>query len=228
MIFFDLSFWQSFLSNLGATLIGAAIGVFGALWLNNHIEKQTEKERKKKILRLLKHELLMNIGAFSDWQRSEQPLLDKCARLNVFTKSEYWKAFSDGGELKWIKDPVLLSEIAEAYNFIRMMLSLSDRYFQLLQLKQLEITNSAITNVTVLLIDGAELAMREIENGIASIKKSRKNLEITRVSSSIERVLLLDKRGTNILSLRERCYLFSDVTYPLFGILTGSNPEKIR
>jgi hypothetical protein len=119
----------------------------------------------------------MNIGAFASWQRSEEPLLDKCTRLNVFTKSEYWKAFSDGGELEWIKDPVLLSEIAEAYNFIRMMLSLSDRYFQLLQLNQLEITNSAITNVTVLLIDGAGRAMREIENGIASIEKAEKALK---------------------------------------------------
>lgn len=104
MYFFDFSFWQSFVSNLGATIFGAGLGVFGALWLNNHLEKRTEKERKKKILRLLKHELLMNFSAFVDWNRKEDTLLNKCTNLSVFLKSEYWKAFSDGGELQWMKE----------------------------------------------------------------------------------------------------------------------------
>jgi len=154
--------------------MGAGLGVFGALWLTNHLEKRTEKERKKKILRLLKHELLMNFGAFADWNRKEGKLLIKCTHLSVFLKSEYWKAFSDGGELQWLKDPILLSEIAEAYNFVRMMLVLSDRYFQLLQVHQYDDDSLAILNVTGYLLDGVQNAMFEIQKALNAIEKAEK------------------------------------------------------
>ncbi len=36
-------------------------------------------------------------------------------------RSELWKAFSDGGEIEWIKDVDLLGEIATAYSLIRLV-----------------------------------------------------------------------------------------------------------
>ena len=30
-------------------------------------------------------------------------------------RDEVWKAFSDGGELQWIRDPVLLTHLANLY-----------------------------------------------------------------------------------------------------------------
>ncbi len=47
-------------------------------------------------------------------------------------KNEAWKAFSDGGELEWIKNPELLDHIAEAYYSIRSVMQLSEKGFDLL------------------------------------------------------------------------------------------------
>jgi hypothetical protein len=71
MEFFSIEFWQSFVSNTFATFIGAGLGVLGALWLSGYQEKSSEKERKKKILRLLFHELLVNTSYLSGFQKSQ-------------------------------------------------------------------------------------------------------------------------------------------------------------
>ena len=107
MPFFDTSFWQNFVSNTLATIVGAVIlGIPIALWLNKHQEKSSEKERKKKILSLLREELLINLTQLSGWEKND----NKRIEVNIigpFLRNESWKAFSDGGELQWIKNPIL-------------------------------------------------------------------------------------------------------------------------
>jgi hypothetical protein len=132
MNFFDFAFWQSFVSNAFATLIGITLGVYGALWLNNYQERKTEKERKKKILKSLYDEL--------DYCKTE---LDRMADreniklesgvLSSILRNEIWNAYSDGGELEWIKDVSLIAQIADSYYSIRAVSDLADRYYDSVQ-----------------------------------------------------------------------------------------------
>jgi hypothetical protein len=60
MEFFNVSFWQGFLGNLLATIIGVAIGIPVAFWISRTVETATEREKKFKILSLLHFELRTN------------------------------------------------------------------------------------------------------------------------------------------------------------------------
>jgi hypothetical protein len=130
MDFFTTSFWQSFLSNALATFLGAVIGIPIALLLNKYQEKASEFERKRKILSLLKEELLINLTQISAWNKNPNKHIETNV-IGPFLRNESWKAFSDGGELKWIKNPILLSELARAYSHIRTLQELSERYINL-------------------------------------------------------------------------------------------------
>jgi hypothetical protein len=71
--FFDLSFWQSIASNLVATFVGAAVGVWVAFWFEHRQaskasveessrEAKTTAEGKKQVINLLKGALEKNLG----------------------------------------------------------------------------------------------------------------------------------------------------------------------
>ena len=173
IIIFGASFIQDFGTNWLATFLGVVVGVPLALWVNRYQEKTTETERKKKILRLLKTELLMNFGTLTHWEK-ENNIMVRVIRLIVFLKSEFWDAFSDGGELQWIKDPVLLSEIAEAYNFIRMTLQLSNRYFEILKVPHYDQGKTAIRYTLTLLDEGIPNSMAEITKALNAIEQAEK------------------------------------------------------
>lgn len=173
MNLFDLSFWKDFLSNAFATFLGVLVGIPVALWVSKYQERQEEIERKRKILRLLKHELLMNFGALSHWKKRAESIYN-ASELHVFLKTEYWKAFSDGGELQWIKDPTLLSKIAEAYNFIRMVTEAANQYINLQQTTYVGITSDVLLHMWELLDEGAENAKYEISKALKSIEDAEK------------------------------------------------------
>jgi hypothetical protein len=118
MNFFDFTFWQSFVSNLGATIIGVGLGIPVALLINRWIERRTEKERKKKILTLLRDELSYNEIEFDRMQNIDI-LNRESGVLSSILRNELWKAYSDGGELEWIKNVDLLAKIADTYYSIR-------------------------------------------------------------------------------------------------------------
>jgi hypothetical protein len=68
MELFDVFFWKDFVSNLGATIIGVALGIPAALWNNIVVENQTTKEKVEKVIWLLKDELSkrsIKVGIFS-------------------------------------------------------------------------------------------------------------------------------------------------------------------
>jgi ABC-type spermidine/putrescine transport system permease subunit I len=48
MNFFDFSFWQNFVSNLLATIIGVALGIPVAFWINRRVGDITEKKKERK------------------------------------------------------------------------------------------------------------------------------------------------------------------------------------
>ncbi len=114
MNFFDSSFWQSFVSNLLATLLGVAIGIPVALWLRGFQERRTEKERKRNILEKLKKELLFNLDNIY-MREDEKWDIDDINKIFYYTigiKEEVYRGLSDGGELQWIKDVDLLETIS--------------------------------------------------------------------------------------------------------------------
>ncbi|HEY9152904.1 MAG TPA: hypothetical protein VIN60_08470 [Anaerolineales bacterium] len=112
--FFDLTFFQSVI----ATTVGVILGIPAALFVNGLIEKSSERERKNKILQVIKKELLDNKLQI---QRSRQSVEEfPLAELRF----ESWNAFSDGGELQWIKDPDLLGKLSETYANIRILANL--------------------------------------------------------------------------------------------------------
>ena len=114
MNFFDFSFWQQFVSNLLATFMGAALGIPIALYVNRLVEKESETERKRKILVLLRNELAENLTLIKNWIKSPD-LKETVAVIGYDIKTEVWAAFSDGGEIEWIKDPELLGILSNAF-----------------------------------------------------------------------------------------------------------------
>jgi hypothetical protein len=130
MGFFDFSFWQNFGSNLLATLIGVALGIPVAFWINKRVEANTEKENKARILRVLLDDLL-HIKSFVDgWQARAKKMKKTVPRADSLT-DETWRAFSDGGELQWIRDPVLLRRLAMIYARINFIKYLSEKHWDL-------------------------------------------------------------------------------------------------
>lgn len=99
----DLSFWSNFLSNLLATFAGILVGVPAALWVGGIQERSLEKEKRKKILRLLYGELLRNLTMLSGWKGSSDKTLETLL-MGSFLETELWKSFADSGELSWLKD----------------------------------------------------------------------------------------------------------------------------
>ena len=130
MIFFDVAFWQAFVSNLFSTIIGVVLGIPAALYLNSVIERAYEKEKKKRILLLIWVELGGVLFELSKWRLSSKNFED-IVSLKLSISSETWRAFSDGGELQWIKDPSLLARLADIYSLLNQIEFLTDKYINL-------------------------------------------------------------------------------------------------
>ncbi len=174
MEFFSVAFWQSFVSNALATFIGAGLGVLGALWLSNHQEKSSEKERKKKILRLLLNELLINVTHLSGFQKS-QIKHREALTLSALLRNESWKAFSDGGELKWIKDPKLLDVLSEAYFAVRSVMNLSDKYCQVSMFETNAMSFWTGSNLASTIENGVQYAVESFDLAFQEINKNLEN-----------------------------------------------------
>lgn len=173
MEFFSIEFWQSFVSNALATFVGAGLGVLGALWVSSYQEKKSEEERKKKILRQLFNELLINLTQLSGFKKSEAKHKEALT-LSALLRNESWKAFSDGGELAWIKDPVLLSNISEAYFAIRSVMSLSDKYCQVSMLETNMMSFWTSSNLALTIEYGVQYAIESLDLAFKEINKHTK------------------------------------------------------
>ncbi len=174
MEFFNLEFWQSFISNAFATFIGAGLGVLGALWLGKHQEESSEKERKKKILDLLFNELLINLSQLSGFQKSQTKHRDALT-LSALLRNESWRAFSDGGELEWIKDPKLLDNLSDAYYAIRSVMNLSDKYCQVSMLDTNPMSFWTSSNLSSTIEYGVQFAIERLDIAFKEINKHKVN-----------------------------------------------------
>lgn len=118
MSFFGFTFWQDFISNSLATLLGIVAGIPIALLINSFLEQSSEREHKRKILNLLYGELEYNQHILSSWITTGAQKED-VEILVLELKHEVWSAFSDGGEIQWIKDPILLGKLAGVFSDIK-------------------------------------------------------------------------------------------------------------
>jgi hypothetical protein len=176
LAFFNYDFWQSFISNALATLIGAGLGVYGALWLNNHLEKSNRNERKKKILGVLLAEINENIVALEIWEVREinfnklssirEPVISLYTSLSTVS----WDAFSNGGELEWIDDPLTLNIFAANYNHINSIQYLADICINFAY------SNSQIFDLEPLIFAGKRLG-EKIHTTLITLTDTQKYLE---------------------------------------------------
>jgi hypothetical protein len=136
----DLPFRDSAMGNWFATMIGALIGILFALEINRvqqaaqekkecDLREKEERDRKVKILALIKKELDYNRTALLARQPNKEEGAKRVVLVNRL-KDELWNAFSDGGELQWIKDVQLLDFIATAYYHVRAIIFLEEKYFE--------------------------------------------------------------------------------------------------
>ena len=101
----NTEFGNDFLANLLATIIGILFGIPVAIRVSTYQERKMESEKKLKILSLIKDELTVNEGELLKWTKSSSDKRMYAVALHAYLNLESWRAFSDGGELQWIKKP---------------------------------------------------------------------------------------------------------------------------
>jgi len=115
---------QNIMASWLATMIGAAVGVLIGLEVNRWQQgreqgarEQVAGQRERQILGAILGELKDNRTALA--ARRERMPQERSIPLGLRWKDALWRAFSDGGELRWIADLTLLESIAAAYHQIR-------------------------------------------------------------------------------------------------------------
>jgi hypothetical protein len=182
-------FTENAMGNWFATMIGALIGILIALEINRvqqeRQEKKESKDREKdemehkiKILGLVKSELVYNHSALLQ----RQPNNEKGIHRQVFVnrlKDELWNAFSDGGELQWLKDVQLLDILSTAYYYIRITVFLEDKYFDAIHFSGMMVQRDKYPKDYILdylngtdpdVLQNIEKALQEIDKSIALLE----------------------------------------------------------
>jgi hypothetical protein len=131
LYFFDLNFWQGFIGNLLATIIGVVIGIPIAFGINRRAEDIIEREKTEKVIMLLGLELYENYCNIVDVRnpRTNNETVIELATLGPILKDEAWNTFSDGGELQWVKRLAVIGAFAQVYGEIRTIKYLADKCF---------------------------------------------------------------------------------------------------
>ncbi len=178
------------MGNLFATMVGALIGILIALEINRQqeetqdrkeaeVRENEEQNRKSKILKLLKGELEYNRQLLSERQSSKGDEKTRNVSLPKL-KDELWNAFSDGGELQWVKDLQLLDFIATAYYHIRTIIFLEDKYFEAVHYPGMVVKQEKypkdyilgyLTSLDPDVLKHIEVALGEIEKSLGTFRK---------------------------------------------------------
>lgn len=111
-------FAPNFASDFLATLIAVVIGIPVALWIAKYQDERETERQQAKILNRLREELLWNRRYIKSAEEHRQEIAAD-SFIGLRPKYENWKAISDGGELRWIKDVDLLVKVSDAYYALR-------------------------------------------------------------------------------------------------------------
>jgi len=128
MNLFDFSFFQGFLGNLFATVIGVIIGIPVAFWINRRVEAITERDKRQQIKSTLTDELTLTHNRISLWIKDGKKGLHAVIILVQSIDDQLWRSLSNGGELQWIKDPKLLVVLSNTYTSMRNVRNVADKY----------------------------------------------------------------------------------------------------
>jgi hypothetical protein len=112
--------WENFFPNFLATLLGAIIGIPIAFGISNQQEATKENLQKEKIVPILREELMVDFVHLTSWQKSNIQKLE-IVYNSIFLEDSAWSAFSDSGELAFIKDVEILKNISHAYGAVRIV-----------------------------------------------------------------------------------------------------------
>ncbi|HXV81316.1 MAG TPA: hypothetical protein VEG60_15670 [Candidatus Binatia bacterium] len=134
----DPLYRDSFLGNWAATVIGVIFGVPIALELNRRQvaakklraeaeKRREESKRRKRILGLLHKEISYNKKELT--KRAETTPGERLI-LMPGLKDGLWRAFSAGGELRWVRDPDLLDSVSNAYYYVKALIYLENQFFE--------------------------------------------------------------------------------------------------
>ena len=129
-------FAQDFFSNLLATYIGVIFGVSIGIWVSGYQENQLERIRKGRVLSLLQEELDHNYKELLKWREAGRGGDIEVGNIGTNLRYETWRAFSEGGELEWIKDANILYVLSIAYFQIGAVKTLSEKYFDMIPYRQ--------------------------------------------------------------------------------------------
>jgi hypothetical protein len=160
--------WENFLPDFLATMLGAIVGIPIAIGISNQQEAKKERLQKGKIIPILREESLVNLTQLSSWQKSNSQKLETVF-TSIFLEDSSWKAFSDSGELAFIKDVDLLKKISHAYSTIRTVKQLSERYMELLHLSDQNERELLQTPVAFLIRRGIDTAIEDISIALKSL-----------------------------------------------------------
>ena len=161
--------WQAFFPNFLSTMLGAIIGIPIAFWINRQVQSSEEHIQRNRIIPALREELFVNFGHLSSWQKSGMQKLET-VYLGVFLEDSAWKAFSNSGQLSFIKDAEMLEKISHAYEGIRILRELSERYIDLVQLPDQKERDFLQAPVAILISKGIDDALDYLETAIKAIK----------------------------------------------------------
>ena len=191
----DSEFLDNSMGNWFATMTGVIVGIPIALWLSRRQQKEQEKKeqeaqereasaRKARILALLKEELEYNRDQLlaGEVENDRAVLVDGERQVLVHgLKDELWNAFSDGGELQWIRDLQLIYAISSAYHHIRRATYLEKIYLDVLRGSVVKIPRMSSDELMkgLIKIDSdtlkfIKLALEEIEKSIAALESAGK------------------------------------------------------
>jgi len=176
--------FSQFLSDLLATLIGLAFGIPVAVGIYRWQEgrgraesAKAEAERRDKLLRLTREELADCLKLMKDrYQMSHSHPTGQYIGHRL--KTELWRALSDGGELRWIKDLDLMASLATAYHRLGETVFLEGMYVQLYPEHEKAIRENQLHVMWDLLgrsyekaIDAAEKAIKAIDDALGGPKR---------------------------------------------------------
>jgi hypothetical protein len=190
----DSQFLDNAMGNWFATMVGVAVGIPIALEINRRqqaaqenkereVQEQEETVHKAKILKLVGKELEYNRVALLARQPNKESEAQRKVSVNRL-KDELWNAFSDGGELQWVKDLELLDYVSTAYYHIRTIIYLEERYFEAthfpgLQARQEKYPKDYIleylTQTDSAVIASIEKALEEIGRSLTAVPSAAKD-----------------------------------------------------
>ena len=150
-------------------MFGAMIGIPIAFWINRQVQASEEKVQRGRIIPALREELFVNLGHLSSWQKSGLQKLET-VYLGIFLEDSSWKAFSNSGQLSFIKDAKMLGDISLAYEGIRILRELSERYIDLVKLPDQKERDFLQAPIAILISKGIDDALDYLETAIKALK----------------------------------------------------------